>query len=168
MIDMGEAKLDLWKEIFGDENIRHCFTCGRCVAGCPASEARDPLRIRSIVRMVLLGLEDELLDEDSPWGCVTCTRCEEMCPMGVRPFEVGLAVRKWQCANDETRIPPAIVDLYTRGYSMPVGANPDLREELGLEREMPLITKDPELHEKWKKVLMSVKLIKDNDYMFGE
>lgn len=169
MIDLAEAKPDLWREVFdGNEDIRHCFTCGRCVAGCPASEANPPLLIRSLVRKVLLGLEDELLDDDTPWTCVSCSRCEEVCPMDVRPFEVGLAVRRWQCRNDETRIPPSIVDIYKRGYTQAVGEVEELRRSVGLDGSPPVITAFPELHERFKRMLLKVQIISDNSYMLGD
>jgi len=168
MIDVGETKAGLWKEITGgNTDLLHCFTCGQCVAGCPASNANPPLLIRSLVRMVVYGLEDELLDEDTPWTCVSCSRCEEVCPMDVKPFEVGLAIRRWQCHNDETRLPMAIVDLYKRGYTQAVGEVGELREELGLP-PAPVITDQPKLLEAYRNLIMQVPLVSDNSYMFGD
>ena len=117
--------------------------------------------------MVVFGLEDDLLEEDTPWTCVSCSRCEEVCPMDVKPFEVGLAIRRWQCRNDETRIPMAIVDLYQRGYTQAVGEVGELREELGLP-PAPVITEHPELLDKFRKLMMQVEIISDNAYMFGD
>lgn len=167
MIDMAEANPELWRDIFGSEDIRHCFTCGRCVAGCPASEAKPPLLIRSLVRKVLLGLEDSLLDDDTPWTCVSCTRCEEVCPMGVRPFEVGLAIRRWQCENDETRLPMAFVDIYKRGYTQAVAEVGELRASLGLDPTPPVITANPELHKRFQDMLLSIPMVEANSYMLG-
>ena len=53
-------------------------------------------------------LEDELLEEESPWLCVSCSACEEMCPMDVKPFEICLAIRRWQSRKDEAYIPPSV------------------------------------------------------------
>lgn len=167
MIDLAETNPTLWEEVFGTEDIRLCFTCGRCVAGCPASEGKPPLLIRSLVRKVLLGLEDSLLDDDTPWTCVSCTRCEEVCPMGVRPFEVGLAIRRWQCKNDETRLPMAFVDIYKRGYTQPVGENEELRVSLGLAAKPPVIGERPELQERFRQMLLGIPMIEANSYMFG-
>ena len=52
--------------------------------------------------------------------------------MNVMPFEMILAIRQWQCRNDETLIPSAIVEIYKRGYTQAVGVNTELRESLGL------------------------------------
>ena len=168
MINFNETSQDLWREVTGSEDIRHCFSCGTCVVGCPASNADPPLLIRNLVRMVLLGMEDELLDDDSPWSCVTCSKCEEMCPMGVNPFEVGLAIRRWQCKNDETRIPMATTEVYKRGYTQAVEKVQDLRKSVGLEDTLPTISEHPEVQKKFRSMLMEVEMIKENDYMFEE
>jgi heterodisulfide reductase subunit C len=114
---------------------------------------------------VLLGLEDDLLDEDTPWTCITCSKCEEMCPMGVKPFELCLAIRRWQCRNDETRIPQSLPEVFERGYTQPVEKVKALRESLGLE-ELPTLVQYPELLKRFQSMLKKTHIIKENDYMF--
>ena len=166
MLDMKESNPDLWREIWDHDAIRACFTCGACVSGCPAAEADPPLLIRSLVRKVVLGLEDSLLDDDTPWTCVTCSRCEEFCPMGVRPFELGIAIRQWQCENDESRIPPASVEVFQRGYTQAVGKDLELRKSVGLTERLPTLDQRPELLKRFQAMLGQVEIIQDNDYMF--
>lgn len=167
MIALSKANKNLWREITDEcGDIRNCFNCGTCVAGCPAAEAETPLLIRNLIRMVLLGLEDKLIEEETPWQCVTCSACEEMCPMGVHPFEVCLAIRRWQCREDETYIPPAVQEIFEEGYTQPVGKVQELRKSVGLEQVPPTIVKFPELLERFKDMLEETDLVKDNDYMF--
>ncbi|MFA4901542.1 MAG: 4Fe-4S dicluster domain-containing protein [Desulfobaccales bacterium] len=156
---------DLWKDIYNTGNLHYCFNCSTCVSGCPASHGDPPLLVRNLARKVILGLEEELLADDTPWACVSCSRCEEMCPMDVMPFEMILAIRQWQCRNDETLIPPAIVEIYKRGYTQAVGVNTELRESLGLP-PLPTITNNPEQLELFREMLMKIELLSDNDYMF--
>lgn len=85
--------------------------------------------------------------------------------MNVMPFEMILAIRQWQCRNDETLIPPAIVEIYKRGYTQAVGVNTELRESLGLP-PLPTITNNEEQLELFREMLMKIELISDNDYMF--
>ncbi len=59
-----------------------CLTCGTCAGGCPVSGV-DGMDVRKAVRMVLLGLEQELVDSRFPWICTLCGRCEHACPMGI-------------------------------------------------------------------------------------
>jgi heterodisulfide reductase subunit C len=166
MINLAKANKNLWKEITEESgDIRNCFNCGTCVAGCPAAEAESPLLIRNLVRMVLLGMEDELLEEESPWICVSCSACEEMCPMGVHPFEVCLAIRRWQSRKDETYIPPVTAEIFQQGCTH--AYNQELRKSLGLEEIPPTIVKFPELLKKFQDMLMQTDLVRENDYMFG-
>ena len=166
MTDLAEANKDLWKEIFDSKDLHYCFNCSTCISGCPASNANPPLLIRNLARMVIYGLEDELLDEDTPWTCVTCSRCEEMCPMDVKPFELCLAIRRWQCENDGTRIPPSLTELYERGYTQAVEKNTEQRKALGLPEKLPSLPEYPDLLQKFREMLMKTKVISDNDYMF--
>lgn len=165
MIDLTNTNKNLWKEITGEcGDIRNCFNCGTCVTGCPAAETESPLLIRNLVRMVLLGLEDELLEEETPWMCVSCSVCEEMCPMGVRPFEVCLAIRRWQCKQDETYIPPVTTEMFQQGCTH--AYNKELRKSLGLKEMPPTIAKFPELLKKFQDMLRKTDLVRENDYMF--
>ena len=167
MIDLAEANTSLWQEVDEAGDLRYCFSCGTCISACPASNASPPLLIRRLVRMVVLGLEDELLDEDTPWTCVSCSKCEELCPMGIKPFEIGLAIRRWQCRNDETRIPPSTVELYKRGYTQAVEKADELRESVGLTEKLPTLGEDPERLDAFREMLMQIEIIEDNDYMYG-
>jgi heterodisulfide reductase subunit C2 len=168
MIDLNATSRDLWRQVNPDGQLRHCFSCSTCIVGCPASNASPPLLIRSVVRAVVLGLEDALLNDDTPWSCVTCSRCEEMCPMGVDPFEVCIAVRRWQCHNDETRIPMATAEIFKRGYTQPVEKVDKLRASVGLTDKLPTISELPELHQRFKDMLLEIEIIKNASYMFEE
>ena len=86
--------------------------------------------------------------------------------MDVKPFEMSLAIRQWQSANDETRVPPSIVEIYKRGYTQAVGVNTDLRDKLGLP-ELQTITKNPEQLKMFQEMLMKTPVVSANDYMFG-
>ncbi len=65
-----------------DVNPNLCLTCGSCSSGCPATgmENMDP---RKFVRMVMLGMEEELTMHPWVWLCSMCQRCTHVCPMGI-------------------------------------------------------------------------------------
>ncbi|MFH1008194.1 MAG: (Fe-S)-binding protein [Candidatus Latescibacterota bacterium] len=63
-------------------NLDLCLTCSACVNGCPATGIND-MDPRKFVRMVLLGLDEEVLDTPWIWWCSMCQRCKYACPMGV-------------------------------------------------------------------------------------
>lgn len=59
-----------------------CLTCGTCAGGCPVTGV-DGMDMRKALRMVLLGLEQDLIDSRFPWICTLCSRCDNACPMGI-------------------------------------------------------------------------------------
>ena len=161
-----DGNKDLWKAIYDTGDLQHCFNCSTCISGCPASYGDPPLLVRNLARKVMYGLEEALFEDDTPWACVSCSRCEEMCPMDVKPFELILHIRQWQAANDETRVPPSIVEIYKRGYTQAVGTNVEMRESLGLP-PLPIITNNPEQLTLFREMLMKTPVVSANDYMFG-
>ena len=69
-----------------------CMACGTCSAGCPLTgiEGFDP---RKIVRMVLFGMDKELIESKLPWLCTMCGKCEYACPMGINIVNLIRAAR---------------------------------------------------------------------------
>ena len=45
----------------GGENIKRCFACGACSGGCLISEIDPQYDPRKLIRMVLLGMKEEVL-----------------------------------------------------------------------------------------------------------
>lgn len=101
---MTKANLDFFKELPKVEDagtVIACFQCSACVADCPAAAHSPRFNPRDIMLKVLLGLEDELIVEDSVvWDCTTCYTCMERCPQGVRPIEVITAVKNILARKD--------------------------------------------------------------------
>ncbi len=63
-------------------NIRLCYQCGKCTAGCPVAFAMD-YPPRQIIRLLQLGLVQEALQADSIWICASCEVCSARCPRNV-------------------------------------------------------------------------------------
>lgn len=77
----------------GGENIRKCFACGTCAAGCPVTNVDEKYNCRKIIRQVLLGLRAEVLASPVIWLCALCYRCTSRCPQGVNFADVMRALR---------------------------------------------------------------------------
>ncbi|OPZ22655.1 MAG: sn-glycerol-3-phosphate dehydrogenase subunit C [candidate division BRC1 bacterium ADurb.BinA364] len=86
-ISLDSLNLDFAEEIArepGGEEVRRCFSCGMCTAGCPVREVDDRYSPRQVIRMILLGMREETLKSDFLWLCSNCFTCMERCPQGIR------------------------------------------------------------------------------------
>jgi len=77
----------------GGENIKKCFSCGTCTAGCPVREVTDRYNPRRIIRMAILGMKKEVLSSDFIWLCSSCYTCFERCPQNVKIPELMNAIK---------------------------------------------------------------------------
>lgn len=84
---------------YGGHNILDCVECGACSAICPGVKAGFDMLCRKLIRNLVNGQLEEIIEDSSSWGCQACNRCTEVCPQGVRPQEVVFAFRRYQ-ANE--------------------------------------------------------------------
>ncbi len=77
----------------GGEGIRRCFACGTCTAGCPVRRFNERFNPRRIIRMVLLGMREQVLGEPFVWLCASCFTCQERCPQGVKISDLMRALK---------------------------------------------------------------------------
>lgn len=77
----------------GGENIKRCFACATCSTICPVFEVEDRYDPRKIIRMILLGMKEEVLKSDLIWMCSGCYSCSELCPRDVKITNVMDAIR---------------------------------------------------------------------------
>ncbi len=57
-----------------------CFTCLTCASTCPVAQVEPGFNPIRIIRMALLGLEEEVLAGNELWLCSGCYTCQERCP----------------------------------------------------------------------------------------
>jgi heterodisulfide reductase subunit C len=62
--------------------ISPCFYCLKCSSGCPVTFAMDRLP-HQVVRMVQMGLREEVLRSSTIWLCASCETCSTRCPNDV-------------------------------------------------------------------------------------
>ncbi|UCF97296.1 MAG: 4Fe-4S dicluster domain-containing protein [Spirochaetaceae bacterium] len=77
----------------GGQNIRKCFACGTCAAGCPVTGIDEQYNSRKIIRQVLFGMREEVLSSPLIWFCLMCYRCYARCPQQVNFPDVMKALR---------------------------------------------------------------------------
>lgn len=97
----------------GDARLDTCFICGACASGCPASGVSD-MDPRRFVRMLAMGMDEEILASDWVWVCTTCNRCVHVCPMQIDiPQLVSMVREQWP----EERKPSGIRDVCSKALN---------------------------------------------------
>ncbi len=65
-------------------DVRKCYQCGKCSAGCSVHICGGmDVSPNRIMRMVQLGMEDEVLRTRTIWACVLCSTCTARCPRDI-------------------------------------------------------------------------------------
>jgi heterodisulfide reductase subunit C len=127
---------DKLSNVQGGEHHNYCYQCSACVAVCPAARFTKNFNPRIILLKALLGMEGELIGENSPiWLCTNCYSCYERCPQDVQPIEVIISLKNMAV---EKGTAPAGLDKLSENISktgMSVKVTPAvnrMRQELGL------------------------------------
>jgi heterodisulfide reductase subunit C len=65
-----------------EADVRECYQCGNCSAGCPAAFTFD-YTPNQVMRMLQVGLVDRVLDSKAVQLCVQCLTCTARCPRNI-------------------------------------------------------------------------------------
>ncbi len=110
-VAVGQLDLSFRDEIAshpGGENIRRCFACGTCAAGCPVTDVDSEYNCRRIIRQILFGMREEVLSSPLIWLCLVCYRCYVRCPQQVNFTDIMRVLR--YLAVKENRVSPEIFE----------------------------------------------------------
>jgi heterodisulfide reductase subunit C len=127
---------DKLNKVQGGKHHNYCYQCSACVAVCPAARFTKKFNPRIILLKALLGMEQELIGENSPiWLCTNCYSCYERCPQDVRPIEVIISLKNMSV--EKGTAPASLAKLSENigktGVSVMVtSAVSRMRQELGL------------------------------------
>lgn len=75
----GPARFSAEVEGISGQDVKRCYQCGKCTAGCPLAFTMD-LTPNQVMRMVQLGMEEEVLSSQAIWLCAYCLTCTVRCP----------------------------------------------------------------------------------------
>jgi heterodisulfide reductase subunit C len=75
------------------KGLLRCFACGTCSASCPIREIEERYNPRKLIRMAILGMREEVLQNEFIWICANCHTCYERCPQDVKFTEIIHAIR---------------------------------------------------------------------------
>ena len=92
----------------GGEKIFDCIQCGVCSGSCDARFAMD-YSPTQIIKMVHLGMKDQVLSSSTIWICASCYTCATRCPRGIEiPLLMStlknLAIRTKAAPPNETKL----------------------------------------------------------------
>ena len=101
---------DRLAKMIGGELHNLCYQCGACVGDCPTAKYSNEFNPRLIMLKTLLGMEDDLIKENSIiWECTNCFTCYERCPQDVKPIEVIIALKNM--AHERGLSPKPVNDI---------------------------------------------------------
>jgi len=92
----------------GAETIKQCFSCGTCTGACPVFLVEEQFNPRKLIRMILMGLREEVLSSKIIWLCMRCYACTAHCPQGVSFADITVVLR--DLAIKEGRAPADLPD----------------------------------------------------------
>jgi len=98
-------------EISG-QNLNLCYQCGKCSAGCPMCFAMDILP-NQVIRLVQLGMEEDVANSKTIWLCASCLTCGARCPKGVDLSRVMEAIRLLTLRKNKNYVEPSKMDAET-------------------------------------------------------
>jgi len=110
-VDPGFAELVQQKS---DKELRQCYHCLKCSAGCPISFAMDWMP-NQIIRMVQLGLEERVLSSSTIWLCASCETCATRCPNEVDLPTIMDALKEMAIRNG-IRSQQAVIQTFHRVF----------------------------------------------------
>jgi heterodisulfide reductase subunit C len=97
LIELGRTRETILRDI--PDGPDSCLTCGICSGRCMATGI-DGFDTRKIVRMAMLGMEEELVGSRWPWICTMCGRCQYVCPMDIDILGLIRTIRSLRNQDD--------------------------------------------------------------------
>jgi heterodisulfide reductase subunit C len=94
---------DIKKTAVG-KKIPDCIQCGVCAGSCHARFAMDysPMQI---IKMIQLGLKEDVLSSSTVWLCASCYTCTSRCPRGI---DIPLLMSSLKNRAIENKVPAKI------------------------------------------------------------
>lgn len=110
-ISSGKLRSDFVKKVaeLSGQNVYLCYQCGKCSAGCPMGHCMDMLP-NQVIRLVQLGMQDDIAGSKTVWLCASCLTCTVRCPKGVDLARVMEAIRLLTLRKNKNYVEPSKLD----------------------------------------------------------
>lgn len=148
-------------------SVSSCYQCKKCSSGCPLTFAMDLLPDQ-VIRLALLGQEEQLLGCRTIWVCSACETCTTRCPNGVDIAGV-MDWLKEEAVKRRKDLPEAEVAAFHRFFLESIQAAGGRVDEIRLLRRFTLFTlwRRPKLGELWENLKLGLKLFKRGRLSLG-
>jgi heterodisulfide reductase subunit C len=90
------------------EDLSLCYQCLKCTAGCPTAPHMD-IRPNNIIRMIQMGMKDQVLRSHAIWLCVSCETCGTRCP---NKIDIGALMDALREMAVEGKVPAAEKNIH--------------------------------------------------------
>ena len=77
----------------GGENLFRCYACGTCAGTCLVTRVNPRFNPRRILKMVMLGMREDVLASPFIWLCSACDLCYPLCPQEIHISALMRAIR---------------------------------------------------------------------------
>lgn len=84
-------------------DVATCYQCGNCSAGCPAAFTFD-YAPNQVMRMLQVGMIDEVLSSKAVQNCIQCLTCTARCPRNIDIAGIFESLKTIAVAKD-THVP---------------------------------------------------------------
>ncbi len=92
-------------EIVDRTQAYYCLDCGICTGSCPVSRVMPDFSPRLMVEKVLIGEEENPLEDINVWSCLSCGQCSTRCPSNIDYPEFVRMVREEAVAKGKGGTP---------------------------------------------------------------
>ena len=118
-----ETFADRVRAIPGGEHLEMCYSCGTCVSKCMIQQKIEPdYNPRRLLRMVMMGMEEEAFASPTTWLCSECDLCYPACPQEIHISGVIGAIRQLAIeAGYESPLETVTVDEAVALFKQPKG-----------------------------------------------
>lgn len=101
-------------EHLSGQDVKECYQCGKCTAGCPIAADMD-MPPNQVIRLLQLGLVERAFNSSTAWLCASCETCTTRCPREVDLAAVMDAVRN-VALREGIRPPERAVSFFNRVF----------------------------------------------------
>ncbi len=103
------------------QNLAACYQCGKCSAGCPSADRMDNIPSQ-FIKLLQLGMEEEVKRSNTAWICLTCFVCTVRCPKGIDIARIMEAARLVESRKNVDHFPVRSLRAATEKGLPPIAA----------------------------------------------